>query len=102
MNRIRKTLSVVGPAIAIRARRLSGVGVRLFSVIAMAVAAGLFFPAVAAAQTSSGMGAGCSMGGGMAIGMGLAALLVAATIGALVALTVYLVRRSRPHGPQEA
>lgn len=55
-------------------------------------------PGVSWAQQGGMMS--CGMGSGaMAITMILSGLLVAATIAALIALTVYLVRRSGPQSP---
>jgi uncharacterized membrane protein len=55
-------------------------------------------------QGHGGAGMHCPMmGGGMGMFMGvLGILFIVAAIGALVALAVFLVRRSRPRGPLQA
>lgn len=69
---------------------------------------GIGLPATALAQPqderSMRMCPGCPMmgGGGMWIGMVLFGLLIVAAIVALVALTIFLIRRSGPRGPRHA
>ena len=68
----------------------------LWSPLAVAIA----FSEGALAQPQQGMCPGCPGmgGGGMWIGMVLFGLLVVAVIAALVALTIFLIKRSGPRG----
>lgn len=79
---------------------------RFYGALAMVMAWPSLALAQAPAQSSSGMCPGCSggmdMGAGMWVGMGLLWLLIVAAIAALVALAVFLVRRSGPRGPRHA
>jgi len=69
----------------------------------------LFLPVSAVAQQAQAPGmmgdmtCPCPMSGPLGtVIMALAALLLIAVIGALVALTIFLLRRSRPGGPAQA